>query len=254
MCGRWVAAAFAVGFLWCAVLTGARADTYRSGAYSFEIDGLPLDRVQDEVMSAIRLPLTTRGVAQVTRWAAMPCYKVGNARDYVGEDTLSGVIAQLNARLPYRIEPCLGRDKPAITYYLIGDAIDPADWRALLQARLPQAQIDCDWQQTATNPDTGLIVDALVVVRSTATRTRRVRDCLMRNTTEALGVGWPTARLDPDAPTAEADARELNLLSLYIRYRITQELADFRSLNQIEGRIADLVAEMHQAGMLAQSE
>jgi hypothetical protein len=236
------------------VWSGARADTYRSGTYAFEIDGIPLDRVQDEVMSAIRLPLTTRGVAQVTRWSAMPCYKVGNAQNYVGEETLTGVIAQLNARLPYRIEPCLGRDRPALTYYLVGNAIDPADWQALTGARLPPAQIDCDWQQTATDPATGLIVDALVVVRSTATRTKRVGDCLMRNTTEALGVGWPTARIDPAAPSAEADARELNLLSLYIRYRITQELDAFRTLNQVEGRISDLVVEMHQAGTLAQSQ
>jgi hypothetical protein len=95
---------------------------------------------------------------------------------------------------------------------------------------------------------------ALVVVRSTAARTERVTDCLMRNTTDALGVGWPMARLDPDAPTAEADAREINLLALFVRYRITQELQSFKSLFQVEDRIAALVAEMHQAGTLAQSQ
>jgi hypothetical protein len=237
-----------------AAWTGARADTYRSGNYAFTIDGLPLDLVQDEVLNAVRLPLTLRGVAQVARWSATPCYKVGNARGYVGEETLSRVIGALNARLPYRIEPCLARDKPAITYFLIGNAIDPADWQALRRAELPQAQIDCDWRQTAADPATGLMTDALVVARSTATRTQRVSDCLMRNTTEALGVGWPTARLDPDAPTAEADAREINLLALYIRYRITLELSSFKSLVQVEDRIAALVAEMHQAGTLAQRQ
>jgi hypothetical protein len=146
---HWTAAVLAVGLAMITGWSGARADTYRSGDYAFEIAGLPLDRVQDEVLNAIRLPLTTLGVEQVTRWSATPCYRVGNAHPYVGEDTLSGVLAQLNARLPYRIEPCLGRDKPAITYYLIGNAIDPADWRVLTGAHLPQAQIDCDWQQTA---------------------------------------------------------------------------------------------------------
>ncbi len=252
--GRWVVAVFAVGFACIAAWSGARADTYRSGSYVFTIDGLSLDRVQDEVLNAVRLPLTLRGVSQVARWSETPCYKIGNAHGIVGEATLSSVIAALNARLPYRIEPCLARDKPAITYFLIGNAIDPADWRALTQAALPQAQIDCDWRQTATDPETGLMTDALVVVRSTATRTKRVSDCLMRNTTDALGVGWPTARLDPDAPTAEADAREINLLSLYIRYRITLELPSFKSLFQVEDRIAALVAEMHQAGILAQSQ
>jgi hypothetical protein len=248
------AAALAVGFACLAGWCGARADTYRSGNYAFEIAGLPLDRVQDEVLNAIRLPLTSLGVTQVTRWSAIPCYKVGNARAYVGEDTLTGVLAQLNGRLPYRIEPCLGRDKPAITYYLIGNAIDPADWRELTRWRLPQAQIDCDWQQTATDRETGLITGVLVVVRSTATRTKRVSDCLMRNTAEVLGTGWPAARIDPDSANAEADARELNLLSLFVRYRITQELQSFKNLNQVEDRIAALVAEMHEAGILAQSE
>jgi hypothetical protein len=249
---RYFAAAFAIGLVCIAGSSGARADTYRSGNYAFEIDGLPLDRVQDEVMSAIRLPLTSRGVAQVTRWSATPCYKIGNAGVTVGEDTLTEVLSQLNARLPYRVEPCLGRDRPTITYYLIGNAIDPADWQALTRARLPQAQIDCDWQQTATDPQTGLIIDALVVVRSTATRTKRVSGCLMRNTVEALGVGSPMAPIDPAAPNAETDERELNLLSLFIRYRITQELNAFRTLAQVEGRIADMVAEMHAAGVLAQ--
>jgi hypothetical protein len=92
------------------------------------------------------------------------------------------------------------------------------------------------------------------VVRSTATRTKRVRECLTRNTTDVLGVGWPMARLNPDAANAEADARELNLLSLFVRYRITQELHNFKNLVQVEDRIAALVAEMHQAGILAQSE
>lgn len=251
---RWLATVFAVGVACIAACSGARADTYRSGSYAFRIDGLSLERVQDEVLNAVRLPLTLRGVSQVARWSETPCYKVGNARGFVGEETLTGVIAALNARLPYRLEPCLARDKPAITYYLIGNAIDPADWRALTQAALPQAQIDCDWRQTATDPETGLMTGALVVVRSSATRTKRVSDCLMRNTTDALGVGWPTARLAPDAPTAEADAREINLLSLYIRYRITLELPNFKSLFQVEDRIAALVAEMHQAGTLAQSQ
>jgi len=251
---HWVAAAFAFVLAGIAVWSGARADTYRSGSYAFRIDGLSLDRVQDEVLNAVRLPLTLRGVGQVERWAATPCYRVGNAYGAVGEQTLTDVIDALNARLPYRIAPCLGRDKPALTYFLIGNAIDRADWRALTRAKLPQAQIDCDWRQTAADPATGLMTDALVVVRSTATRTERVRDCLMRNTTDALGVGWPMARLDPDAPTAEADAREINLLSLYIRYRITLELQSFKSLVQVEDRIAALVAEMHQAGTLAQSQ
>lgn len=250
---HWVATAFAV-VAFVAVWSGARADTYRSGNYAFKIDGLSLDRVQDEVLNAVRLPLTLRGVSQVARWSETPCYKIGNAHGIVGEETLTGVIGALNARLPYRIEPCLAREKPAITYFLIGNAIDPADWRALTLAKLPQAQIDCDWRQTATDPATGLMTDALVVVRSTATRTKRVSDCLMRNTTDALGVGWPMARLDPDGPTAEADAREINLLSLYIRYRITLELGSFKSLVQVEDRIAALVAEMHQAGTLAQSQ
>jgi hypothetical protein len=237
-----------------AVSLAARADTYRSGTYTFRIDGLSLDRVQDEVLNAVRLPLTLRGVSQVERWSGTPCYKVGNAHHFVGEATLTDVIDALNARLPYRIEPCLARNKPAITYYLIGNAIDPADWKTLTQAKLPQAQIDCDWRQTATDPETGLMTRALVVVRSTATRTERVRDCLMRNTTDALGVGWPMARLDADAPTAAADAREINLLSLYVRYRVTLELANFKTLVQVEDRIAALVAEMHQAGTLAQSQ
>jgi hypothetical protein len=252
--GPWVAAAFAVGLACIAAWSGARADTYRSGNYSFRIDGLSLDRVQDEVLNAVRLPLTLRGVSQVERWSETPCYKVGNAHRYVGEETLTDVIDALNARLPYQIEPCLARDKPAITYFLIGNAIDPADWQALTRANLPQAQIDCDWRQTATDPKTGLMTRALVVVRSTATRTERVSDCLMRNTTDALGVGWPMARLDPDAPTAEADAREINLLALFVRYRITQELQSFKTLFQVEDRIAALVAEMHQAGTLAQSQ
>jgi hypothetical protein len=251
--GHWVVTAFAV-VACIAAWSGARADTYRSGNYAFKIDGLSLDRVKDEVLNAVRLPLTLRGVSQVARWSETPCYKLGNAHGTVGEETLTGVIGALNARLPYRIEPCLARAKPAITYFLIGNAIDPADWQALTRAKLPQAQIDCDWRQTATDPKTGLMTDALVVVRSTATRTKRVSDCLMRNTTDALGVGWPMARLDPDTPTAEADAREINLLSLYIRYRITLELENFKSLVQVEDRIAALVAEMHQAGTLAQSQ
>ena len=246
--------AFAFGLACIALSFGAQADTYRSGNYMFRIDGLSLDRVQDEVLNAVRLPLTLRGVTQVARWSETPCYKVGNAHHYTGEQTLTDVIDALNARLPYRIAPCLARDKPAITYLLIGNAIDPADWRVLTQAKLPQAQIDCDWRQTATDPETGLMTSALVVVRSTATRTSRVSDCLMRNTTDALGVGWPMARLDADAPTAAADAREINLLSLYIRYRITQELGRFKTLVQVEDRIAALVAEMHQAGTLAQSQ
>jgi hypothetical protein len=250
---HWVATAFAV-VACVAVWSGACADTYRSGNYVFKIDGLSLDRVQDEVLNAVRLPLTLRGVGQVARWSETPCYKMGNAHGSVGEETLTGVIGALNARLPYRIEPCLARDKPAITYFLIGNAIDPADWKALTRAKLPQAQIDCDWRQTATDPETGLTTDALVVVRSTATRTKRVSDCLMRNTTDALGVGWPTARVDSDVSTAEADAREITLLSLYIRYRITLELSNFKSLVQVEDRIAALVAEMHQAGTLAQSQ
>jgi hypothetical protein len=252
--GHWVAAAFAVGLACIAAWSAAQADTYRSGNYSFRIDGLPLDRVQDEVLNAVRLPLTLRGVEQVERWSETPCYKVGNAHRYVGEETLTEVIDALNARLPYRIEPCLARDKPAIIYFLIGNAIDPADWQALTRAKLPQAQIDCDWRQTATDPETGLMTRALVVVRSTATRTSRVSDCLMRNTTDALGVGWPMARLDPDAPMAEADAREINLLSLYVRYRITRELHNFKTLVQVEDRIAALVAEMYKAGTLAQSQ
>lgn len=250
----WMALLVAGGLILMMGQPDASADSYRSGNYAFEIDGLPLERVQDEVLNAVRLPLTMRGVSQVVRWSATPCYKVGNAHGTVGEETLTSVIGALNARLPYRIEPCLARDRPAITYFLIGNAIDPADWQALTRAKLPQAQIDCDWRQTATDPETGLMTDALVVVRSTATRTKRVTDCLMRNTTDALGVGWPMARLDPDAPTAEADAREINLLSLYIRYRITLELHNFKSLVQVEDRIAALVAEMHQAGTLAQSQ
>jgi hypothetical protein len=234
--------------------SAALADTYRSGPYTFEIDGLPLDRVQDEVLSAIRLPLTTRGVAQVTRWSATPCYKVGNAQGYVGEETLTAVIAALNARLPYRIEPCLARDKPAVTYFLIGNVFDAADRRELTARRLPPNQLDCDWQQTAIDPETGLITRAIVVARSTASSTSKTRDCLMRNTAETLGAGWPTARIDPGAPTADAEARELNLLSLFVRYRITQELHNFQTLFQVEDRIAALVAEMHQAGILAQSQ
>jgi hypothetical protein len=249
-----VAAAFAFGLACIAAGSSAGADTYRSGNYSFRIDGLSLDRVQDEVLNAVRLPLTLRGVSQVERWSETPCYKVGNAQRYVGEAALTDVIDALNARLPYRIEPCLARDKPAITYYLIGNAIDPADWQTLTRAKLPQAQIDCDWRQTAADPETGLMTRALVVVRSTATRTERVSDCLMRNTTDALGVGWPMARLGPDAPTAAADAREINLLSLYVRYRVTVELANFKTLVQVEDRIAALVAEMHRAGTLAQSQ
>ena len=115
--GRWVATAFAVGVACIAAWTSARADTYRSGNYTFKIDGLSLDRVQDEVLNAVRLPLTLRGVAQVARWSETPCYKIGNAHGIVGEETLSGVISALNARLPYRIEPCLARQKPAITYF-----------------------------------------------------------------------------------------------------------------------------------------
>lgn len=252
--GHRLTMSFAFGLACIAAWSVAHADTYRSGNYTFRIDGLSLDRVQDEVLNAVRLPLTLRGVSQIERWAATPCYKVGNAQHYVGEQTLSDVIDALNARLPYRIEPCLGRDKPAITYFLIGNAIDRIDWQALTRTKLPQAQIDCDWRQTAADAETGLMTRAVVVVRSTVTRTERVRDCLMRNTSDALGVGWPTARLDPDPPTAEADARELNLLALFVRYRITQELQNFKTLFQVEDRIAALVAEMHQAGTLAQSQ
>jgi hypothetical protein len=160
----------------------------------------------------------------------------------------------LNARLPYRLEPCLARDKPAITYFLIGNIFDPADRRALTQRRLPPNQLDCDWQQTMADPETGLIKGAVVVARSTAASTAKTRDCLTRNTAEVLGAGWPSARTDPDSPNAEADMRELNLLALFVRYRITQELHNFQNLYQVEDRIAALVAEMHQAGTLAQSE
>src|SRR5689334_9280777 len=112
--GHWVATAFAFGLACIAVSFSAQADTYRSGNYSFKIEGLSLDRVQDEVLNAVRLPLTLRGVGQVVRWSETPCYKVGNAHGTVGEQALTGVIDALNARLPYRIEPCLARDKPAI--------------------------------------------------------------------------------------------------------------------------------------------
>jgi hypothetical protein len=252
--GRHWVAAFAFGLAGMAAWSGARADTYRSGNYAFEIDGLPLDRVQDEVLNAVRLPLTLRGVEQVVRWSETPCYKVGNAQGYVGEEALIDVIDALNARLPYRIEPCLARDKPSITYFLIGNVFDPADRRALAQRRLPPNQLDCDWAQTAINPQTGLITRAVVVSRSTALSTEKTRDCLMRNTAEVLGAGWSSARIDPEVPNAEADVRELNLLSLFVRYRITQELHNFKTLFQVEDRITALVAEMHQAGILAQSE
>jgi hypothetical protein len=57
---------------------------------------------------------------------------------------------------------------------------------------------------------------------------------------------------EPNALTAVDDERELSLLSLYIRYRITQELSGFKNVYQVESRIADLVAEMHAAGTHAQ--
>ena len=248
---RWAAAALAIGPAVTMDRSDALADTYRSGAYAFEITGLPLERVQDEVLSAIRLPLGSEGVAQIVLWSATPCYRVGNARGYVGEATLTGVIALLNARLPYQIVPCLARDQPAIIYYLVGNVLDPDDRRDLNKRLFPRAQLDCDWQQTAADRGTGLIKDALVVARSTASSTRQTTDCLLRNTAQVLGVGWSTARADPDTPSATAE-RELNLLSLFVRYRITQELSQFRTLYQVEGRITALVAEMHAAGTLSQ--
>jgi hypothetical protein len=246
---RWAVAALAAGLTVAMDRSEAFADTYRSGDYAFEIAGLPLERVQDEVLNAIRLPLTGEGIAQVMLWPATPCYRVGNAHGYVGEGTLTGVIALLNARLPYKITPCMARDQPAITYYLIGNVVDPEDRRALDKRLFQRAQFDCDWQQGAADRYTGLIRDALVVVRSTASNTQKASDCLMRNTVQVLGVGWSTAHA---TLSAETDERELNLLSLFVRYRITQELSDFRSLYQVERRIEALVAEMHAAGTLSQ--
>jgi hypothetical protein len=226
---------------------GASADSYRSGDYVFEIAGLPLDRVQDEVAGAIRIPLTSRGVGQMVMWSATPCYRVGNAKPYVGEVTLSDVIAQLNTRLPYKLGPCIGEDQPAITYYLLGSVVDPDDRRVLTQRLFPDSRMDCDWQQTRSDPDSGLATSAVVVARSTAATARQTAACLMRNTAQVLGVGWYTVR-EPNALAAADDERELSLLSLYIRYRITQELGGFKTVTQVESRIADLVAEMHAAG------
>ena len=251
---RWTVAVVVIGLACVASRPEVHADSYRSGIYTFEISGLPLESVQAEVASAVRLPLTGRGVAQVARWSAIPCYKVGNAHGYVGEDTLTDVIAALNARLPYRMEPCFARARPAITYFLIGNVFDSADRRALTERRMPPDQLDCDWQQTGFDPDSFLITEAVVVVRSTASSTKKTRDCLTRNTAGILGAGWPTARIDPDSPNADADVRELNLLALFVRYRLTQELPNFKTIAQVEDRIPALVAEMHQAGMLAQSQ
>jgi len=247
--GHCAAAALAIGLTVTMDRSDALADTYRSGNYAFEIAGLPLERVQDEVLSAIRLPLGSEGVAQIVLWSATPCYRVGNARGYVGEGTLTSVIALLNARLPYQIVPCLARDQAAITYYLVGNVIDPDDKRELDKRLFRRAQLDCDWQQTAADPDTGLIKNALVVARSTASSTRETTDCLLRNTAQVLGVGWSTARADK---SATADQRELNLLSLFVRYRITQELSKYQTLYQVQRRIEALVAEMHAAGTLSQ--
>jgi len=250
--GRWGTAAMAIGLACTVMQSNALADTYRSGDFVFEIAGLPLEKVQDEVVSAIRLPLTSEGVAQIMRWPATPCYRVGNARTYVGEVTLTGVIALFNARLPYRLAPCLAKDQPAITYYLLGSVLDPADRRALKEL-LPSLELDCDWQQTAAGLGSGLITNAVVVVRSTASSTHKTTACLMRNTAQVLGVGWYSARdgNDADALTREADERELNLLALFVRDRITRDLSGFKTLYEVENRITALVAEMHAAGVLA---
>jgi hypothetical protein len=248
---QWVAALVAGGLIFVMGRPDASADSYRSGDYVFEIAGLPLDRVQDEVVNAIRVPLTSRGVGQMVLWSATPCYRVGNARPYAGEVTLSDAIAQLNTRLPYRLGPCMSQDQPAITYYLLGSVVDPADQRELKRRLFPDSRMDCDWQQTGSDSDSGLTTSAVVVARSTAATARQTAACLMRNTAQVLGVGWYTER-DPNALTAADDERELSLLSLYIRYRITQELSDLKSLNQVENRIAALVAEMHAAGTHAQ--
>jgi hypothetical protein len=247
----WVTAALAIGLAVTMDRSDALADTYRSGDYAFEIAGLSLERVQDEVVSAIRLPLGSAGIKQITLWPSTPCYRVGNRHGYVGEATLSGVIALLNTRLPYKIVPCLARDKPAITYYLMGNVVDPDDRRELMKRLFKRSKLDCDWQQTAFDRDTGLIRNALVVARSTASSARETADCLLRNTAQVLGVGWSTARAGPDSPSAPTE-RELNLLSLFVRYRVTQELSQFRTLYQVEGRIAALLAEMHAAGTLPQ--
>jgi hypothetical protein len=249
----WAAVALAIGLSITMARSGALADTYRSGNYVFEIGGLPLERVQDEVVNAIRLPLTSQGTQQVMLWSSTPCYRVGNTHGYVGEGTLSGVIALFNARLPYRIVPCLDRDQPAITYYLVGNVLDPADRRALDERLFKRAQFDCDWQQGDADRNTGLITNALVVARSTASSTPKTTDCLMRNTAQVLGVGWSTAHADSNPLSAGTDGRELTLLSLFVRYRITQELGYFQTLYQLERRIEALVAEMHAAGALSQN-
>jgi hypothetical protein len=132
----------------------------------------------------------------------------------------------------------------------VGNVVDPEDRRALNKRLFQRAQLDCDWQQGAADRYTGLITDALVVARSTASSTQKAADCLMRNTAQVLGVGWSTAHA---ALSAENDGRELNLLSLFVRYRITQELSDFRTLYQVERRIEALVAEMHAAGALSRN-
>ncbi len=249
--GRWVAALIAGGLTFTLGQPDAAADSYRSGGYVFEIAGLPVDRVQDEVVSAIRIPLTSRGVGQIALWSATPCYRVGNAQTYVGEVTLTDVIAELNTRLPTKLGPCLAKDQPAITYYLLGSVVDPADRRELTRRLFPDSRMDCDWQQTGSDGDTGLATSAVVVARSTAATARQTAACLIRNTAQVLGVGWTTMR-DPSARTAVDDARELSLLSLYIRYRITQELSRLKDVSQVESRIAALVAEMHAAGTQAQ--
>jgi hypothetical protein len=248
------ASALAIGLSLTLDRSAALADTYRSGDYAFQISGLSLERVQDEVSSAIRLPLGSGGVAQMVLWSASPCYRVGNARGYVGEGTLNDVIALLNARLPTKLVPCLARDEPAITYFLVGNVIDPDDRRELTKRLFARAQLDCDWQQTDADPATGLMKSAIVVARSTAASTRKTTDCLLHNTVQVLGVGWSTLPADPDAPSADDDERELNLLSLFVRHRITQELGAFRTLYQVDLRIAAIVAEMHAAGTLSQNQ
>jgi hypothetical protein len=247
LCGRWVAALAAGGLAFMLGQADASADSYRSGDYVFDIAGLPLERVQDEVVSAIRIPLTDRGVGQIVLWSATPCYRIGNAQPYVGEVTLSEVIAQLNTRLPFKLGPCLSKDQPAITYYLLGSVVAPADRRELARRLFPDSRMDCDWQQTGSDSESGLVTSAIVVARSTAATARQTAACLMRNTAQVLGVGWYSMR-DPNALTAVDDERELSLLSLYIRYRITQELSGLKNVNQVENRIAALVAEMHAAG------
>jgi hypothetical protein len=98
-----------------------------------------------------------------------------------------------------------------------------------------------------------LIASALVVARSTAASTRKTTDCLIRNTAQVLGVGWSTPRAAPNGLGTDTDARELTLLALFVRHRITQELGNFRTLYQVERRIEALVAEMHAAGALSQN-